>query len=215
MKKVILTGLTAVALSANAMASNVEEGEVTQFNPNTQAVASEVNNNFAALIAAINDNNDRISALEEAAGEVAELADIVSGSTYKLYFSGGIIELDEGGGANLERNGGIITMTFNSNETLNDTRIEHGRFISLDEICDPDGSNCSHYVDTWSDDETGDGSWSISGQTLTVTFGDGESESFTVSLDGNVIASGGGSLDVGGGTNGVDSFVAVGIRLAD
>ncbi|MCG8438277.1 MAG: hypothetical protein MI751_09370 [Pseudomonadales bacterium] len=215
MKKVILTGLTVAVLSANAMASEITEGDVTQFNPNTQAVASEVNGNFAALIAAINDNNDRISALEEAAGEIAELADIVSGSTYKLYFSGGIIELDEGGGANLERNGGVITLTFNSDETLNDTRSEHGRFISLDAICDPDGSNCSHYVDTWNDNETGAGTWSISDQTLTVTFGDGESESFTVSLDGNVIASGGGGLDVGGGTNGVDSFVAIGIRMAD
>ena len=214
MKKMILTGLTAAVLSANAMASEVTEGDVTQFSANTPAVASEVNGNFAALIAAINDNNQRITALEEAAGEVAELADIVSGSTYQLYFSGGIIELDEGGGANLERFGGIATLTFNSDNTLDETFSEQGRFISLDaNICSESG--CSHYVDTWDDNETGGGSWSVTGQTLNVTWSDGGSESFSLSSDGKIIASGGGGLDEGDGTSGIETFVAVGVRMAD
>ncbi len=213
MKKVILTGLTAVVLSANAMASEVAGYTAPQ--SGQAATAAGVDANFQALITAINDNHQRIVDLEAANGEVTDLADIVSGSTYLLYFSGGIIELDDGGGANLERFGGTANLTFNSDGTLNEVFSEQGRFISLDaNTCDQSG-NCSHYVDTWDDDETGGGSWSVSGQTLNVNWSDGGSESFSLSSDGKIMASGGGSLDEGDGTSGLETFVAVGVRLAD
>jgi len=212
MKKVILTGLAATVLSANAMAADVTGYTAPQ--SGQAATAAGVDANFQALITAINDNNQRITALEAASGEVADLADIVSGATYKLYFSGGIIELDEGGGANLERFGGIAMLTFNSDNSLDETFSEQGRFISLDaNICGE--SSCSHYVDTWDDNETGGGSWSVTGQTLNVTWSDGDSESFSLSSDGKVITSGGGGLDEGDGTSGLETFVAVGVRLAD
>ena len=214
MKKIILTGLTAVALSANAMAAEVTGYTAPQ--SGQAATAAGVDANFQALITAINDNNTRIAALEAASGEVASLNDIVSGATYKLYFSGGIIELDDGGGANLERFGGTTDLTFNSDGSLSETFSESGRFISLDaNTCDFEGLNCSHYVDTWSDNETGGGSWSVTGQTLNVIWGDGGSEAFSLSSDGKVITAGGGNLDEGDGTSGLETFVAVGVRLAD
>lgn len=214
MKKIILTGLTAVALSANAMAAEVTGYTAPQ--SGQAATAAGVDANFQALITAINDNNTRIAALEAASGEVASLNDIVSGATYKLYFSGGIIELDDGGGANLERFGGSTDLTFNSDGSLSETFSESGRFISLDaNTCDFEGLNCSHYVDTWSDNETGGGSWSVTGQTLNVIWGDGGSEAFSLSSDGKVITAGGGNLDEGDGTSGLETFVAVGVRLAD
>ena len=214
MKKVILTGLTAAVLSANAMAAEVTGYTAPQ--SGQAATAAGVDANFQALITAINDNNTRIAALEAASGEVASLNDIVSGATYKLYFSGGIIELDDGGGANLERFGGSTDLTFNSDGSLSETFSESGRFISLDaNTCDFEGLNCSHYVDTWNDNETGGGSWSVTGQTLNVIWDDGGSDAFSLSSDGKIITTGGGSLDEGDGTSGVDTFVAVGVRLAD
>ena len=214
MKKVILTGLTAAVLSANAMAAEVTGYTAPQ--SGQAATAAGVDANFQALITAINDNNTRIAALEAASGEVASLNDIVSGATYKLYFSGGIIELDDGGGANLERFGGSTDLTFNSDGSLSETFSESGRFISLDaNTCDFEGLNCSHYVDTWNDNETGGGSWSVTGQTLNVIWGDGGSEAFSLSSDGKVITAGGGNLDEGDGTSGLETFVAVGVRLAD
>lgn len=212
MKKIILTGLTAAVLSANAMASEVTGYTAPQ--SGQAATAAGVNANFQALITAINDNNTRIAALEAAAGEVADLETIVSGATYKLYFSGGIIELDDGGGANLERFGGSTDLTFNSDGSLSETFSEQGRFISLDaNTCDESG--CSHYVDTWNDNETGGGSWSVTGQTLNVVWSDGGTEAFSLSSDGKIITAGGGSLDEGDGTSGLETFVAVGVRLAD
>ena len=70
MKKFILTGLTAALMSANVMASEVVEGtDTTVFTADSPAVASEVNGNFAALIAAINDNSQRLDALEDIVGD--------------------------------------------------------------------------------------------------------------------------------------------------
>ncbi len=216
MKKVILTGLTAAVMSATAMASEVTGYTAPQ--SGQAATAAGVDANFQALITAINDNNSRITALEAASGEVADLNDIVSDASYKLYFSGGIIELDGGGGANLERFGGTADLTFNSDGSLNETFSEQGRFISLDaNQCSGEGESfsCEHYVDTWNDNETGGGSWSVTGQTLNVTWSDGGSEAFTLSSDGKIITSGGGDLDEGDGTSGLETFVAVGVRLAD
>ncbi|MGB1464947.1 MAG: hypothetical protein ACPG8O_01190 [Alcanivorax nanhaiticus] len=214
MKKIILTGLTAAVLSANAMAAEVTGYTAPQ--SGQAATAAGVDANFQALITAINDNNTRIAALEAASGEVASLNDIVSGATYKLYFSGGIIELDDGGGANMERFGGTADLIFNNDGSLNETFSEQGRFISLDaNSCDFEGQNCSHYVDTWNDNETGGGSWSITGQTLNIIWSDGGSEAFSLSSDGKVITAGGGNLDEGDGTSGLETFLAVGVRMAD
>lgn len=214
MKKIILTGLTAAVLSANAMAAEVTGYTAPQ--SGQAATAAGVDANFQALITAINDNNTRIAALEAASGEVASLNDIVSGATYKLYFSGGIIELDDGGGANMERFGGTADLIFNNDGSLNETFSEQGRFISLDaNSCDFEGQNCSHYVDTWNDNETGGGSWSVTGQTLNIIWSDGGSEAFSLSSDGKVITAGGGNLDEGDGTSGLETFLAVGVRMAD
>lgn len=216
MKKALLIGLTAAICSPAALASDVDSGNVTTFTSGSAAQASEVNANFAALITAINDNNDRIADLEAANGDVTALSDVVSGSTYQLFFSGGIIELDEGGGGNLEHFGGNTVLVFNSDGSLGETFNESGRFISLDQqFCDQEGLNCEHFVDTWDDvNEVGTGSWAVSGQDLNVTWADGDSETFKLSANGEILMAGGGSLDEDDGTSGLETFVAVGLRLA-
>ncbi|WP_011589912.1 hypothetical protein [Alcanivorax borkumensis] len=186
-------------MSATAIASEVTG--YTAPESGQAATAAGVDANFQALISTINDNNERVSALEAASGEAVDLSDIISGSTYQLFFSGGIIELDQGGGANLEHYAGATFFTFNADGSLEEVFNERGRFISLDQNtnCDENGFNCEHYVDTWQDNnEVDTGSWSVSGQNVNVTWSDGSSDTFKPAADGEIIMGGGSKLDEGG-----------------
>lgn len=207
MKKMILTGLTAAVLSANAMASEVTG--YTAPESGQPATADGVDANFQALITAINDNNTRIAALEAANGETTDLNAVVSGATYQVFFSGGLLSNNDGYGA-LERFGGNSVITFNSNGTLNETFNEAATFIGLDATCDTEGV-CSHQDDPFTSvNETGTGTWEVSGQNLNVTWGDGDSESFKLSADGNLFVSGGGSHE----GDELDTFLAVAVKLS-
>lgn len=78
MKKLILTGLTAIALSVTASAATVTGYSAPA--ANTPANAADVDANFQALITAINDNATQIDALNN---QVAALeGSDVSGRTY-------------------------------------------------------------------------------------------------------------------------------------
>lgn len=66
MKKLLPALFLASAVSAPALAGEVDATAVNTFEAGTPAVAAEVNDNFAALISAINDNASRIAALEDA-----------------------------------------------------------------------------------------------------------------------------------------------------
>jgi len=231
MKKAILTGLTAAMLSTGALASEVTAGvDTTTFTSSTPALASEVNANFAALIAAINDNDARIAALEAASGGGGDLTSVVSGSSYQVFFSGGIINrysdaLSPYTGAEVERFGGNSVITFHSDGTLSELFSEVGRHISLEKEvnCDEFGGNCEHDGETWEDTDQASGpggAWSVSGQTLTVLWpGDspGDEEEFLLSAAGTVIILGGGgrSIDTDefGTQDAVETFLAVGVKL--
>ncbi|MED5389344.1 MAG: hypothetical protein VX793_10860 [Pseudomonadota bacterium] len=207
MKTIILTGLTAAVLSANVMASNVTGYTAPQ--SGEAATAAGVDANFQALITAINDNNDRIAALEAANGETADLNAVVSGATYQVFFSGGLLSNVDGYGA-LERFGGNSVITFNSDGSLNETFNEAGTFIGFSQSCDAEGV-CSHQHDPFtSTDETGTGTWEVVGQNLNVTWEDGDSETFKLSPDGNLLVAGDGSH---AGTE-LETFLAVGVRLS-
>jgi hypothetical protein len=60
----IVCALGAALAAGPAWASQVADGDLTTFLPDTPAVAAEVNGNFAALQGAINDNDTRLTALE-------------------------------------------------------------------------------------------------------------------------------------------------------
>ncbi|ERP90119.1 hypothetical protein Q670_14570 [Alcanivorax sp. P2S70] len=230
MKKMILTGLTAAVLSANAMASEVTEGDVTQFNANTPALASEVNGNFAALVSAINDNNERISALEDAAGTGGSLEDKIAGSTYKVMFVGNIIgthhdALSPHSSGYLEGFGGTSVITFNEDGSLSEQWQEAGREIGLDkddcEETQPDTFVCEHRVDDFVDGPetfTNQGSWSLDGNVLAVTFPEEEdSEDFLVSMNGELIILTSSSIEQESDEYGTNSdyehSIAIGVRL--
>ena len=89
MKTFMMTALAA------AMASSVAVAEVSV--PNTffsgeEARAAEVNQNFSALVQAINSNSDRISEIENKINETISVADVLAGSTFKMMFTESGIE---------------------------------------------------------------------------------------------------------------------------
>ncbi len=67
--RIIFGFLVAVGTSFTLMAGEV--GNLIQFQPNTKAKSSEVNQNFDTIKNAVNDNNSRISNLESFKGNVA------------------------------------------------------------------------------------------------------------------------------------------------
>jgi hypothetical protein len=67
---IILTGTVAICLSAVIAVRASELTIPHAFQSNTPALASEVNNNFSAIKSAVDDNHERISNLEELAGDL-------------------------------------------------------------------------------------------------------------------------------------------------
>ena len=174
MKKFILTGLTAALMSANVMASEVVEGtDTTVFTADSPAVASEVNGNFAALIAAINDNSQRLDALEDIVGDgsvagsytfiemAVELAadsgtELTQGySEISTYNSSGSFTLDAQGD---------FSGTINDNRsTLFDTQNGNCEVEGCRDVFDPDFNNPGS--------ESLGGTLTDNGSTVTLSFG--------------------------------------------
>lgn len=229
MKKLLLTGLTAAMLSSGAFASEVTAGtDTTTFSASTPAVAAEVNANFAALIAAINDNNDRIAALES--GGLPDLTTVISGSTYKVFYMGGILSdyadsLSPYTEARVERFGGNTLLTFHEDGTLSELINESGREVNLEKLsnCDEFGNGCEHNIEDFDDVNAASGPggmWSVSGQVLTVLWpGDspGDEEEFMLNSNGSMIVLGGSGreeeTDEFGTQTKLETFLAVGIKL--
>ena len=67
--RIIFGFLVAVGTSFTLMAGEV--GNLIQFQPNTKAKSSEVNQNFDTIKNAVNDNNSRIQSLENFRGNIA------------------------------------------------------------------------------------------------------------------------------------------------
>ena len=197
MKKMILTGLTAAVLSANAIA-----GEVTGYTApqsGQAATAAGVDANFQALITAINDNAQRIDALEAAAGTPASLTDVVSGSTYTVAFMGNIIgkysdALSPYNSAYLQGFGGKSILTFNGDGSMTENfQGENNREIQFEPNCTYNEVEMTEECNFTPDDESvgveppTTGSWSITGSTLYVTFaGETDPEEFMLTADGTM-----------------------------
>lgn len=171
MKKILLTGLTAAVLSANAMASEVTGYTAPQ--SGQAATAAGVDANFQALITAINDNSQRLDALEGIVGDASvdgtytfiemaiELAansgtGLTEGySEISSYSSSGTFTLAENGDFS-----GTIT---ENRSTLFDT--QNGDCINegCRDVFDPDFGNTGS--------EPLGGTWTDDGSTVTLTLG--------------------------------------------
>ena len=177
MKKLMMTGLTAVLLSSSAIA-----GEVTGYTaPVTgqPATATGVDSNFQALINAINDNNTRITALESFD---------VAGKTY-TYKEIGILNAAErlnqaegtpgdttfipGGFARTGVFTASGTLVFNAGNTFDLSLTEREIEMFVNTVTD-----IGPTIDGTISDA---GSWSQSGPVVTLNFNNGDSIQLNVS----------------------------------
>lgn len=124
MKKFMMTALSAAMVSSVAVA-DVSVPNV--FASGENAVAAEVNGNFGALVAAIEESNDRIDALEEQLEKATSLD--VTGSSYMVQtFYVKLQRLDTDGtnpttdpatnGAEIDLSNEKFSLTFNENQTV-------------------------------------------------------------------------------------------------
>lgn len=124
MKKFMITALSAAMVSSVAVA-DVSVPNI--FASGENAVAAEVNGNFGALVAAIEESNARIDALEEQLEKATSLD--VTGSNYMVQtFRVQLQRLDMDGGnptdvpatrgAEIDLSNEYFSLTFNENETV-------------------------------------------------------------------------------------------------
>lgn len=198
MKKALILAATLGLISHVASAGEV--GTTSTFQSGTPALASEVNGNFDALIAAINDNASRIAALE--AANAAAPDDSVAGHTYSIQTLN--TDLSVGVGTGQTYNSGAP----NQNGFAN---IGHGSFQTTIAFASTGGTftetfaassdkeyevNLPNYQYTdWTDAQGGvtNGTYQQNGNVLTLTFpGDpgepDEQVTLIVSEDGSFVS---------------------------
>ncbi|TGN40524.1 hypothetical protein [Marinobacter confluentis] len=180
MKKQFLTGLLAMALSAGAIA-----GEVTGYTDATSgsaATAADINANFNALISAINDNNQRITALEEQAAGIntaegtynfVEIAVELGGAPGTGFFDGY---------SQIGTWSSTGSFTFLSDGTFSGTINETFSILFDTTLCDSTQQQCRQaYQPDFSQTATENlgGTWTEDGNSVIATFPEGGSVTFT------------------------------------
>lgn len=182
MKARNLLGLVAAVTLCGTVSAG-EVGAVTTFSAGSAAKAAEVNANFDALIAAIDDNATRIAALETPDNSV-------SGHSYSLHFAGTFLaaEVDTDDGsrdfADIEHYVGEATLNFSADNTGNgDSHDVAGANVSVS-----GGGGIGFNGDGAEPIESLTFTWSQTGNVVTVNI-DGESETltFVVSADGSLL----------------------------
>lgn len=196
----------------------VDEGQVTTFAAGEPAVAAEVNQTLQALITAINDNASRLQALEEQNDPLtalASLSDRISDSKFRL------MSLGVGVGNNGTRvtnnvRGSYDTVILNENGTfsgsINETLRESSIDVSVNVGSDPLSSHVTipEGVNETLDEGFG-GAWSLSGQILTL-----DGDNYFVSLDGNLLISGGQADEsLSGGVTLTEVDLVIGVRVVE
>jgi hypothetical protein len=188
--KITALAIAIAAMFANTVgASDVDESGVTTFTTGTPAVAAEVNNNFGALITAINDNATRIASLEATNSSVTSAADL-NGSLYcihDLVVDVGAADVENSGDPEYIqgwRSAGVGTTSAGQVLFSSDTQ---GTFT----ITASDYYEQSHPLSENPGEENGVEVFSFTYSTplLTLTFTeDGETDSYTgtISADGNM-----------------------------
>ncbi|GGF74009.1 hypothetical protein [Alteromonas lipolytica] len=205
MKKLSILALF-IGVSCGVNAAEVESADVTTFVSGTPATAADVNSTIAALVTAINDNAvtiaqlqstlnsqaSRIAALETAVESLksADSAFTLAGSTYRVGYigAGHNYSSDTGYGAS-DSYGGNALVTFNDGGVLDITELtELEQELSFDLYCSDqaDSSTCSRNLQDYSDAGSISGTWSLSGNEISITL-EGETETWYVSDNGDVI----------------------------
>jgi hypothetical protein len=225
MKKNNVLALISPIFALSAFADPVDNAQITTFQSGTPATAADINQNFQALIDAINDNAVRIAQLEAAARIPGRtLLEQVSGSVYQFYVSElgtGTASALNGTSPNQSSNKALYlwafgeqgTLTFNTDGTLSFSSNFREREIEVTTQGSYDGSVTPAYeqVNTVKIEKSLDdtdtaaevGTWSLSGQDLTFIT-DGESTVLKVSPDGETLMLGESSDSTAGSPFGTD-----------
>lgn len=192
--KKILLGIAVFSATFGSIAGEVDSNQIVTFSSGTPALASEVNSNFDVLIAAINDNAQRLTALEEAASssdQPADLMELLTGASFKLV---GIDSKLEAGSYNNQPHIGSQLETFSQSITL----LDGGTFISgagnykqREVSFLPSAFCCGDDANEEFPESTSTSTWTLSGNILTLFFNedeDGINEfQFIVSQDANIL----------------------------
>lgn len=165
--------------------STVDQSSVTTFQPGTPALASEINGNFQALIAAIDDNAARIGNLEQGSSSLTA-EDLVAGSTYRLLATPMTV-----GGSNVHTSGEWVSMGTNEEDfTFN----VDGTFASVgsSSVFEPRQNLSGPTPEMVTAAESGftdSGTWSVAGNELQIVWDDPALPgiSGTLSVDGNTL----------------------------
>ena len=216
----LITTTALLSLPLSTLADPVDPDDITTFQAGQPACAADVNETIQALITAVNDNAARVAELEAALRNAHRpLQDLVSGSTYNIYSQAVGNGLDEQYSPGAIPNTTIVGVThgalamwsyyevgelvLNDDGTVSLTTENHERelYLSTYSTHDVDSQSVPEVarVDLTSgleDVQSGtlSGTWVLSGQELTLTFGTGEDQDqsvFTVSPDGENLMLGG------------------------
>jgi hypothetical protein len=179
-----IVGVLLLLCIAAVIGSSVDQERITTFEAGTPAVASEINENYQALIDAINNNAARLALLEQGVPS-RSLENEVTGATYKLMVAPTMV----GGAASQATPGslwtahGIVTeeVTLNADGTLDSdgSNMMFLPFRDLENVGSP--TVMTTETDTYDDS----GTWSIDGSSIVVDFGD-QAISFQMSADASM-----------------------------
>lgn len=212
----VLSGL----LLSSQIFAQVDETQIIPFQAGTPARAADMNQNIQTLITAINNNTAQIKSLREQLSIVPASINLaqptldqeLAGSVFRM----AIVESAVGGSrdrnglteiGNLRHKvfGEDASITLNADHTLSLTTNSRERESNLDinsgyDAADPSNPfpliidvNVLTDLDTV-ESPTFSGTWSVSGQVLTLNY-DGESETYSVSVDGNTLLAQGSDVD--------------------
>lgn len=239
--KMPLRPIIAVSLlSSLPLTAQVNQSQIIPFQAGTPARAADMNQNIDELIRAVNENTAQLKALQDQMSIIASVINLpqptlqqnLAGSVYKL----GIMET--GIGASSHRNGlteignmrhnmfnesgdltlnvdGSASYAFNGKEREFLLDINSGFHADdpnspFPAIIDVNVSNSG----TWNEVDTITGTWSVSGNVLTLNV-DGDTETFFVSTDGNSLLNN--AIDADNGDPNItmhSSSLDVGIRIS-
>ena len=192
MKKQIIFAAVLGFATPSLFAGEVDASSVTTFSAGTPARAAEVNSTFGALIAAINDNAERISNLE-----LAEPNNSVAGGTYQIRSINSEVAVGSNAQDGYQQNGpnsfanisnGSLAATLSfSNEGLSGTFVVDAGADKTYEANTP-SNRFQDFSDSESESEQI--TYVQTGSTVSVTFpddGDTFTVDFIVSGDGSVL----------------------------
>ncbi|OUS29017.1 hypothetical protein A9Q99_10420 [Gammaproteobacteria bacterium 45_16_T64] len=230
-KKTILASSILLGCSMNIMAADVTHS----FSAGGSIVASEMNQNFSDVVAAINALESQVATLEAAAvGDASSLEEKIAGASYQFSWlqNGYFGENASGGLSDYVRFGlgrGTSTLVFNENGTTTDSGSEawvEGSTVPIcqtfdnDDNCTSDHNQLETDNDTWADDA---GTWSVNSTTnvLTLTFENESPQYYQVSEDGSTMILTGLQNNVEASDSGgadqriIELTIGVGVRLPE